>query len=74
MQTLYTYSAQYDDELSFPAGVIVSLTKQVDGEWFEGKFGGRTGLIPGNYLDIIELPVKSDTSDDIQSSVSSLTL
>ena len=39
-QTLYAYSGQYSDELSFPAGVTMTLVKRIDAEWWEGRVNG----------------------------------
>jgi hypothetical protein len=37
----------------------------VGGAWYEGKVNGQIGLIPGNYLDIIEeIPIGSDDSSE----------
>ena len=68
-QTLYAYSGQYSDELSFPAGVTLTLVKRIDAEWWEGRVNGRTGLVPGNYIEVIEEPVTRDSQDTLQESV-----
>ena len=68
-QTLYAYSGQYSDELSFPAGVTMTLVKRIDAEWWEGRVNGRTGLVPGNYIEVIEEPVTRDSQDTLQESV-----
>lgn len=68
-QTLYPYTSQYADELSFQADVVIALTKQVDSEWYEGRLNGQTGLVPYNYIRIIQPPVVQDLNDTIQSSV-----
>ena len=68
-QTLYAYTGQYSDELSFPAGITLMLVKRVDAEWWEGRVDGRTGLVPGNYIEVIEEPVARDNQDTLQESV-----
>ena len=68
-QTLYAYTGQYSDELSFPAGVTLTLVKRIDAEWWEGRVNGRTGLVPGNYVEVIEEPVARDNQDTLQESV-----
>lgn len=40
----------------------------MDNQWWEGQFEGKTGLIPGNYIDIIQFPITRDLKDRIQSS------
>lgn len=49
---------------------MITLVKRVDEEWWEGRVNGRTGLVPGNYIEVIERPVAHDTQDTIQESVS----
>ena len=73
-QTLYAYTGQYSDELSFPAGITLTLVKRVDAEWWEGRVDGRTGLVPGNYIEVIEEPVARDNQDTLQESVGPLVM
>ncbi|XP_019852481.1 PREDICTED: neutrophil cytosol factor 4-like [Amphimedon queenslandica] len=62
-KVLYNYSARYDDELSLTSGSNVILIRKLDGDWYEGKVNGKVGLVPGNYLKIIE-PLPDDDDDD----------
>lgn len=52
VRALWEYSAQYEDELSFKAGELITIEGGVVGEelWFKGRIGSRTGLIPSNYV------------------------
>ena len=52
-KALYSYTAQHDDELSFSEGTIIYLLSQ-SGQWYEGKMNGKTGMVPVNYLRVIE--------------------
>ena len=53
MVSLYEYTQQRDDELSFSQGVIIYVIKKNDDGWFEGVAeGGATGLFPGNYVEV----------------------
>lgn len=65
---MYAYRARHPDELSFPEGVVIGLVKQTDGDWWEGQYKGKSGLVPGNYIDIIQMPVRVDLKDQINSS------
>lgn len=67
-KTLYAYTKQYSDELSFPEGVVLSLVRRVDEAWYEAQLEGQSGLVPRTYLDVIEPPVTRDTKDDRQES------
>lgn len=53
MISLYSYEQQRNDELTFSEGVIIYVVKKNDDGWFEGVTeGGKTGLFPGNYVEI----------------------
>ena len=49
---------------------MLSLVRRVDEAWYEARLEGQSGLVPGNYLDVIEPPVTRDTKDDRLESVS----
>ncbi|XP_049847527.1 dynamin-binding protein-like isoform X2 [Schistocerca gregaria] len=51
--TLYPFYAQFDNELSFHEGEIVSLVRHVSKDWIEGKIDGRKGIFPSSYVNII---------------------
>ncbi|XP_068082525.1 dynamin-binding protein isoform X2 [Anabrus simplex] len=51
--TLYPFYAQFDNELSFHEGEIVTLIRHVNKEWVEGKIDGRKGIFPSSYINII---------------------
>lgn len=56
LQALYDYRANYEDELSFSEAMIIPLVRQVDSDWWEGLIDGKKGLIPANYIQILEPP------------------
>ena len=44
----------HSDELSFQEGSVLSLLEQVDnGLWWRASLGGETGLVPGNYVEVV---------------------
>lgn len=51
--TLYPFYAQFDNELSFHEGEIVSLVRHISKDWIEGKIDGRKGIFPSSYVNII---------------------
>lgn len=65
---MYAYTAQQHDELSFPEDVVIGLVKRKEGDWWEGQYKGKTGLVPGNYINIIQMPVRVDLKDQVNSS------
>ncbi|KAI4144685.1 MAG: hypothetical protein L6R39_004078 [Caloplaca ligustica] len=41
------------DELPFPKGAEIRETENINGDWFVGRYAGRTGLFPGNYVRVL---------------------
>lgn len=60
VESLYSFTARNNTELSFPVGVIINIIKDLDDDWYEGTFEGKTGLFPKSYVqpyqDIYEVP------------------
>ncbi|XP_032242810.2 dynamin-binding protein isoform X1 [Nematostella vectensis] len=63
-EALYGFEARNKDELSFPMGAEIVVTKDVDNDWYEGTFEGDTGLFPKSYVRIMDPPVEQSMSDD----------
>ena len=72
-QTLYEYTAQYNDELSFTAGVILSLEKDIDSNWIQCRLGQRTGLVPLSYITVIQPLPNQQHRSSLEESVSHVT-
>ncbi|XP_062501940.1 abl interactor 2-like [Corticium candelabrum] len=54
VETIYPYTKDRDDELSFQEGTIIYVIRLNDDGWWEGVMeGGMTGLFPGNYAEIL---------------------
>ncbi|XP_070543400.1 osteoclast-stimulating factor 1-like [Ptychodera flava] len=50
-QAMYKYDAQQADELSFDEGDMLYVLDMSNSDWWKAKCGGRTGLIPSNYVE-----------------------
>ncbi|PAA55214.1 hypothetical protein BOX15_Mlig007770g1 [Macrostomum lignano] len=50
VSALFDFTATHTDELSFRGGDIITVTCMMDGGWWEGSSGGRTGWFPSNYV------------------------
>lgn len=48
----YNFNAQSAVELSLNKGELVTLTRRVDSNWFEGKIANRKGIFPVNYVEV----------------------
>ena len=50
---LFDYAAADAGELGITEGEIITITKEDDSGWWEGKNkNGQTGLFPGNYVSM----------------------
>ncbi|XP_029637819.1 dynamin-binding protein isoform X2 [Octopus sinensis] len=52
-RTLYSFTAQASNELTFGANEIILLLCHVDSQWIKGELDGKTGIFPASYVDII---------------------
>ncbi|KAL3277601.1 hypothetical protein HHI36_012943 [Cryptolaemus montrouzieri] len=49
----YNFLAKTHLELSLAKGEMVIITRRVDNNWYEGKIGGRRGIFPASYVDVL---------------------
>ncbi|XP_053424972.1 ABI gene family member 3 isoform X1 [Nycticebus coucang] len=49
--TLYPYTRQKDNELSFSEGTVICVTRRFSDGWCEGVSSEGTGFFPGNYVE-----------------------
>ncbi|XP_037538548.1 endophilin-A3b [Nematolebias whitei] len=52
-RAVYSFQPNHASELRFSEGDIIILTGRVDCNWYEGSLGGRSGLLPVNYVDVL---------------------
>lgn len=49
--TIYPYTRQKDNELSFEPGALIYVTRRYSDGWCEGIMGEEAGFFPGNYVE-----------------------
>jgi Variant SH3 domain len=40
--------------MSFRRGDVIDLLRRVDSNWYEGALNGKKGIIPSNYIEVID--------------------
>ena len=64
VKSIYEYQSDYDDDLTFPVGQIITVTGVEDEEWYSGSYEGKTGIFPKNFVEL----AKEDSSAELGAS------
>ncbi|XP_028025848.1 uncharacterized protein LOC114239699 isoform X4 [Bombyx mandarina] len=55
----FDFIAQTNLELPLKKGEVVTLTRRIDQNWWEGRNGLKTGIFPDSYVTILQEPSQS---------------
>lgn len=69
VKAVYEYKSEFEDDLNFAEGDVITVTNIEDAEWYSGTLGGKDGLFPKNFVEIVpqaqvpKRPVKHVTEE-----------
>lgn len=76
VKALYEYKSDYDDDLTFQPGQVITVTEIEDDEWFLGNYNGKSGMFPKNFVEkyepavpVPERPRKKETPSASSASI-----
>ncbi|CCE85451.1 Piso0_005047 [Millerozyma farinosa CBS 7064] len=58
VKSIYEYKSDHDDDLAFPAGVVITVTDIEDDDWYSGELNGKTGIFPKNFVKVLDSTTK----------------
>lgn len=67
--SLYPFHPQFDNELKFEEGEIITLIRYVSSGWMEGKVNEQRGIFPRNYVNIIVDCCRDDSDSSTSNSM-----
>lgn len=55
-KALYEYKSDYEDDLTFGVGQLITVTAIEDEEWLSGTYDGKSGMFPKNFVEVVKGP------------------
>lgn len=52
-KALYDFEPENAGELGFHEGDVITLTNQIDENWYEGMLHGQSGFFPLSYVEVL---------------------
>ncbi|KAI1495466.1 hypothetical protein F5X99DRAFT_403453 [Biscogniauxia marginata] len=63
-RSLYEYTRQTDEELSFPEDARLQVFDKSDPDWILVGFESEYGFVPANYIDMDDAPVEQESAPE----------
>lgn len=73
VKAVFEYKSEYEDDLNFPVGQVITVTEVEDEDWYSGTYDGRLGMFPKNFVEIVqkrEVPVPVPVAEEVISTAS----
>lgn len=58
VKAIFEYLSEYEDDLTFSPGQLITVEEIEDEEWYFGSYDGSSGVFPKNFVEIVQ----SDTA------------
>lgn len=52
VKAIFEYKSDFEDDLSFPVGQLITVTEVEDEEWYTGTYNGKSGMFPKNFVEL----------------------
>lgn len=56
VKAIFDYKSDYEDDLNFEAGQIITITSIENDEWYSGEYNDRSGMFPKNFVEVLVAP------------------
>ncbi|KAI5951398.1 hypothetical protein KGF54_004472 [Candida jiufengensis] len=56
VKAIFDYKSDYEDDLPFATGQIITITAIENDEWYTGEYDGKTGMFPKNFVEVLVAP------------------
>ena len=53
VKALYRFVPESERELAFEEDDVISLTRVIDDNWFEGILNGKRGIVPSSFVEVL---------------------
>lgn len=54
VKAIYEYKSDFEDDLTFAIGQLITVTTVEDDEWFSGEYDGKAGMFPKNFVEVFD--------------------
>jgi len=68
----FNFAAQTPMELSLIKGETLIISRKIDSNWFEGRIGGRKGIFPASYVQVLKEPGEENKTSGSASNCNTL--